>query len=76
MQIAITVILIKMNGNMLENAYPDMHERIPDRVFTEDDFQKTDLPFDAREVFDILCRSSFYYIYWLQFLIKMLFYML
>lgn len=52
-----------MNGNMLENAYPDMHERIPDRVFTEDDFQKTDLPFDAREVFDILCRSSFYYIY-------------
>ncbi|KAG8199167.1 hypothetical protein JTE90_015998 [Oedothorax gibbosus] len=41
-----------MNGSVLENAYPEMHERIPDRVFTCEDFQKTDLPIDAREVFD------------------------
>lgn len=40
-----------MNQNFLENAFPEMHGRMPDRVFTEDDFKKH-LPVDEREIFD------------------------
>lgn len=39
--------------NALENAFPEMHNRMPDVVFTEEDLQK-DLPYEKREIFDIL----------------------
>lgn len=42
-----------MDSDALENAYPEMFGRLPDREFTEADFKK-DLLVDVREIFDIL----------------------
>lgn len=40
-------------SDTLQNAYPELFDRMPDREFLEADLNK-DLPVDAREIFDIL----------------------
>ncbi|XP_054721297.1 MIP18 family protein galla-2-like [Uloborus diversus] len=45
---------MNFNENFLQNAYPEMHVRMPDRLFTENEFQQTPLPIDSREVFDYI----------------------
>ncbi|XP_055951121.1 MIP18 family protein galla-2-like [Argiope bruennichi] len=41
-----------MDRNELENINPDIFSRLPDREFTERDFEVENLPIDQREVFD------------------------
>ncbi|CAL1277488.1 unnamed protein product [Larinioides sclopetarius] len=41
-----------MNRNELENINPDIFTRMPDREFTEEEFEIENLPIDQREVFD------------------------
>ncbi|GIY67943.1 MIP18 family protein galla-2 [Caerostris extrusa] len=38
----------------MENENPVVYERLPDRIFKEEDFRRGQLPIDAREIRDIL----------------------
>ncbi|XP_071044258.1 MIP18 family protein galla-2 isoform X2 [Parasteatoda tepidariorum] len=39
---------------MLQNEFPNMYGRKTDRVFTEEDFNKSHILFDEREIFDFI----------------------